>query len=226
MAAVKTIGWFMVSGGIWVILLFVSRDALAHCDSMDGPVIMEAKQALEKGDITPVLKWVKKEAEPEITQAFQKAVAVRSKGPEAKELADAYFFETLVRIHRAGEGAPYDGIKPAGTKVEPGIEAADKALETGSVVDLVKDVTNKVADGIRERFTHAVETKKHKDESVEAGREFVEAYVTFIHYVERLHQDATSNPSHHAGEVEAGRAEVGHRDEQAQAKTEHTHDHK
>jgi hypothetical protein len=226
MAAAKKAKWFPVSVGILGILLFVSQDALAHCDTMDGPVIMEAKQALEKGDITPVLKWVKEDAEPEIKAAFQKAVAVRSKGPEAKELADTYFFETLVRIHRAGEGAPYDGIKPAGTKVEPGIEAADRALETGSVDDLVKDVTNKVADGVRERFTHAVEAKKHKDESVEAGREFVEAYVTFMHYVERLHQDATTNPSHHAGEVEAVHAEAGQHDERAQAKTEHTHDHK
>ncbi len=225
MAAAKKTRWFLVSVGILGILLFTSQDALAHCDTMDGPVIKEAKQALEKGDIAPVLKWVKKEAEPEITQAFQKAAAVRTKGPEAKELADTYFFETLVRVHRAGEGAPYDGIKPAGTTMEPGIEAADKALETGSVEDLVKDVTNKVADGIRERFTHAAEAKKHKNESVEAGREYVEAYVTFMHYVERLHQDATTNPSH-GREAQAGHTEAGQHDEHAQARTEHKHEHK
>jgi len=223
MAAIGKTRSILVVVGVAGVLLFVSRNAIAHCDTMDGPVITEAKQALEKGDITPVLKWVKKEAEPEIKAAFQKAVAVRSKGPEAKELADMYFFETLVRVHRAGEGAPYDGIKPAGTTIEPGIEAADKALETGSVEDLVKDVTNKVADGIRERFTHAVEAKKHKDESVEAGREFVEAYVTFMHYVERLHEDATSNPSHHGGEAQAGHAEAGQHDEHAQGNTEHKH---
>lgn len=225
MAAAKNTGWFLVSVGILGILLFTSKDALAHCDTMDGPVITEAKQALEKGDITPVLKWVKPDAEPEIKEAFQKALAVRSKGADAKTFADTYFFETLVRIHRAGEGAPYEGIKPAGTEVEPGIEAADKALDTGSPEILVKDVTNKVADGIRERFTHAVETKKHKDESVEAGREFVEAYVTFMHYVERLHQDATTNPSH-GGEAQAGHTEAGQHDEHAQAKTEHKHEHK
>ncbi len=221
MAATNSIRGFFVSVAILAIVLFLPQDALAHCDTMDGPVITDAKQALEKGDITPVLKWVKREAEPEIKAAFQKALAVRSKGADAKELADTYFFETLVRIHRAGEGAPYEGIKPAGTKLEPGIEAADKALDSGSVEGLVKEVTNKVAEGIRERFAHSVEAKKHKDESVEAGRAFVEAYVTFIHYVERLHQNAATNPSHHRGELEAGR-----HDEHARAKTEHTHEHK
>ncbi len=136
MAATKQLKALFAGVGILGILLFASQEALAHCDTMDGPVIREARQALEKGDITPVLKWVKKEAEPEIKEAFQKALAVRDKGPEAKDLADRYFFETLVRVHRAGEGAPYDGIKPAGTKVEPGVEAADKALESGSVDSL------------------------------------------------------------------------------------------
>ena len=209
MAAAKNARYFLVLIGVAGVLLFVSRDAIAHCDTMDGPVITEAKQALEKGEITPVLKWVKNEAEPEIKAAFQKAVAVRSKGAEAKELADTYFFETLVRVHRAGEGAPYDGIKPAGTEVEPGIEAADKALATGSVDGLVNEMTDAVARGIRERFTHALEAKKHKDESVEAGREYVEAYVIFIHYVERLQADATTNPAHH-GEEGGSAAEAHH----------------
>ncbi|HOD52304.1 MAG TPA: DUF6448 family protein [Candidatus Hydrogenedentes bacterium] len=226
MGATRNIRKLVASVGILGIFLFVSQDSLAHCDTMDGPVITDAKQALEKGDITPVLKWVKPDAEPEIRGAFQKSLTVRGKGPEAKALADAYFFETLVRVHRAGEGAPYDGIKPAGTAVEPGIEAADKALESGAADDLVMELTNKVADGIRERFTHALDAKKHKDESVEAGREFVEAYVTFMHYVERLHQDATTNPAHHGGAAEAGHAEAGQHDEHAPAKTEHTHEHK
>jgi len=183
----------IVAAGI--VVLFC-KDSLAHCDTLDGPVVMTAKSALEKGDVTPVLKWVKKEHEAEIRDAFKKTLAVRAKGPEAKELADLYFFETLVRIHREGEGAPYTGLKPAGT-VEPPIAAADKALNSSSVDGLVKAVTDHVAAGIGERFNHAVETRKHADESVEAGREYVEAYVEFIHYVERLHVDAMSKAGHH-----------------------------
>lgn len=175
------------------------RAAGAHCDTMDGPVVTTAKAALEKGDVTPVLKWVQKDQETEIRAAFQKTLAVRGKGPEARELADMYFFETLVRVHRAGEGAPYTGLKPAG-EVEPGIAAADKALESGSAEALVQEVAERVAAGVRERFAHAAERKKHADESVEAGREFVEAYVEYVHYVERLYLDAARPAgAHHEG---------------------------
>ena len=170
--------------------------ANAHCDTMDGPVVMAAKKALEKGEVTPVLKWVKKEDEEIIRAAFKKTLLVRSKGPEAKELADMYFFETVVRLHRAGEGEPYTGIKPAGTELEPAIVAADKALESGSVEALMKLVTEEMTKGIRERFAHALAAQKHAEQSVEAGREFVAAYVEFMHYVERLHLDAKSNASH------------------------------
>ncbi|MHC4687312.1 MAG: DUF6448 family protein [Planctomycetota bacterium] len=95
---------------------FLVPVVFAHCDTMDGPVVKAAKIALEKGDVTPILKWV-------------------SKGPEAKELADMYFFETLVRLHRAGEGAPYTGLKPAGADLDPAVVQADKALDRGSVED-------------------------------------------------------------------------------------------
>ena len=178
--------------GFW---LFIPYLAGAHCDTLEGPVVITAKKALEEGDVTPVLKWVKKEHEGEIRGLFKKTLAVRSKGPESKELADMYFFETLVRIHRAGEGAPYTGLK-LGEAVEPIIVEADKSLEDGSADDLIKIVTEAVTKGIRKRFAHAKETKKHADESVEAGRKSVEAYVEFTHYVERLYLDAVSKTVH------------------------------
>ena len=105
-------------------------------------------------------------------------------------------FETLVRLHRVGEGAPYTGLKPAGS-VDPVVAAADKALEGGSVDNLIKMVTNEASSGISKNFTRAFEKKKHADESVEAGREFVEAYVMFVHYVERLYKDAQGSAGHH-----------------------------
>jgi len=178
---------------------FLVPVVFAHCDTMDDPVVKAARGALERGDVTPVLRWVKKEYEPEIRAAFKKTLMVRTKGPEAKEVADMYFFETLVRLHRAGEGASYTGLKPAGTDVGPAVVLADKALESGSGEDLLKLLSEAVATGIRERFTHAIERKKHAEESVEAGREFVEAYVRFVHYVERLHLDAMGQAPHHGG---------------------------
>lgn len=181
---------------------FLLPFVFAHCDTLDGPVVKTARAALDKGDVTPILKWVKKENETEIKDLFKKALTVRSKGKEAQELADMYFLETLVRLHRAGEGEPYTGLKPAGV-VEPAVVEADKALESGSVEDLVKLVTEAASKGIRERFNKVKEAKKHADRSVEAGREFVEAYVQFTHYVERLHLDSTAQAEHHHGAPKA-----------------------
>lgn len=189
----------VIAGGLLVV-----RPAAAHCDTAEGPVVAAAKLALEKGDVTPVLRWVKPEEEAEIRAAFGKALAVRGKGPEARALADQYFFENLVRIHRAGEGAPYTGILPAGTPIEPAIALADEALVSGNADKLAKAIVRHVEEGIRERFARVAAAKKHADESVAAGREFVEAYVEFTHYVERLHRDATTSAAHHAeGEAPA-----------------------
>lgn len=172
--------------------------AFAHCDTMGGPVIQDAQKALETGKVELVLKWVKPADEAVIRKAFEQTREVRKLGPKAKEMADMYFFETLVRIHRAGEGVAYTGILPAGAEVEPGIEAADKAVETGQGDALAKEVSQHIAATIRERFARVVEAKKHMNESVAAGREYVEAYVTFIHYVEKLHQLASGAGLHHA----------------------------
>ncbi len=188
------------------ILLFPDR-AYTHCDTLAGPVITDAKAALEKGDVTAVLKWVQKKDEAQITAAFNEAAAVRKLSPQAKELADRYFFETLVRIHRAGEGASYTGLKPA-AETSPLVIAADKAIESGSVENLAKEISEAVSNGIHKRFERVTEAKKHINESVEAGREYVKAYVEFVHYVEGIHVSASGEVSHHEYE-NAGEAHKG-----------------
>jgi len=187
------------------LLCLPTDQSYAHCDTLDGPVVQSARTALEKKDVTPVLKWIKREHEQEIQDVFQKTLKVREKGIEAKDLADHYFFETLVRIHRAGEGAPYTGRKP-GNAVDPAVALADKALEEGSVEKLINILNNAMAKGIRDRFQHARKTRKHADDFVAAGREFVEAYVIFTHYVEGLHADIKGKSVHHGGgsEVSSG----------------------
>jgi hypothetical protein len=179
---------------------------LAHCDTMDGPVVAAARLALEKGDVTPVLKWVRPADEKEIRDLLAKTLAVRQKGAEARDVADRFFFETLVRLHRAGEGAPYTGLLPVGAPVEPAIALTDQALASGNVEKLAKAIAAHVEEGIRQRFARAAETKKHADESVLQGREFVAAYVELTHYVERLHEDATTDAAHGAG----GKTPVAH----------------
>ena len=175
-------------------------NAFAHCDTLDGPVVATARAALNKGDVTPLLKWVRPDEEKKIQAAFQKTLAMRVKGAEVKEFAEMYFFEPLVRIHREGEGAPYTGLKP-GVAVDPAVALADKALGNGKIDKLVNVLSNAMANGIRKRFQHARETQKHADDSVAAGREFVESYVLFTHYVEGLHGLIKGGAAHH-GEAE------------------------
>ncbi|MCC6731176.1 MAG: hypothetical protein IT208_17765 [Chthonomonadales bacterium] len=133
--------------------------------------------------------------------AFKRTLVVRGKGPEAKGLADRYFHETLVRIHRAGEGAPYTGLKPAGTDPGPAVTATDRAIESGRADALMKQVTEDVIAGIRRRFARVLEAKRHAAHNVEAGRAFVEAYVDFVHYVERLHGVAAASAGPHGEEA-------------------------
>jgi len=176
----------LLSAAIVAMALLISpQAALAHCDTLDGPVVADARTALATGEITGVLKWVHGDDEGEVRSAFARSLAVRKLDPEARALADTYFFETLVRIHRAGEGAPFTGLKAAGT-IEPVVAEADKALESGSVDDLVKTIVAHTEEGIRERFAHALETRKHAKESVHAGREYVEAYVSYVHHAEEV----------------------------------------
>ena len=166
------------------------RAAAAHCDTLDGPVVKDARAALEAGDVTPVLKWVRPADEAEIREAFRQAVAVRAPGGEARALADRYFFETLVRVHRAGEGVAFTGLQPAGVAIDAGIAATDAALQSGSADALVRLVAEDVEKGLRTRYARAAARRPHAGESVAHGREYVAAYVDLMHYAERLVQAA------------------------------------
>lgn len=177
--------------------------AFGHCDGVDGPVVTLARKALDSGNVNLVLPWVRKDDEAEIRHAFEHAASVRKLAPQAKTLADHHFFETLVRVHRAGEGAPYTGLKPAGRDLGPAIPAADRALEDGSIEKVVSLLTEAISQGVRKHFNAAMSRKKFDVNDVAAGREYVEAYVPYIHYVERLWQDAAGAArGHHAEHTE------------------------
>jgi hypothetical protein len=170
-------------------LAFASGPAAAHCDTLDGPVVSAARKALDAGKVELVLVWVRADEEAELRKAFERARNVRNAGGEAKELADLYFFETLVRVHRAGEGAAYTGLKPAGT-VEPAVAAADRALQTGKLQPLGKLVVDRMEKGLHGHFNAVMAKKKYSPEDVPAGRAYSSAYVEFVHYAERLYEAA------------------------------------
>ncbi len=179
--------------------LFASP-AFAHCDSMAGPVVLDAQRALETQDVTPVLKWVTAADEDAIRRAFDMTLTVRDETDAARTVADQYFFETLVRIHRASEGEGFTGIKPADS-VEPAIAAADLALENGNVEPLADHLASAIRHGIEERFAVAYELRQTADASVEQGRAYVDAYVQFTHFAEEAGQLAEGGASHQHSEA-------------------------
>ncbi|HEU5076095.1 MAG TPA: DUF6448 family protein [Polyangiaceae bacterium] len=173
----------------------LSRPAAAHCDTTKGPVVTAARAALEAGDPNLVLHWVRPEDEPEVRSAFQHTIGVRALGPAAKELADRYFFETLVRIHRAGEGAPYTGLTD--DDPEPIIAATDRALVSGSAEQLEQQLVPAVRSGLAERFAAARSAQGFGRGDVASGRNFVAAYVTLTHWVEGVFTAAQGTSEHH-----------------------------
>ena len=182
-------------------LMFIAMPASAHCDGVDGPVVKAAQQALDSGDVSRVLIWVQPGDDAEIREAFRKTQAVRKLNATAKDFADTAFYETLVRVHRAGEGEPYTGLKPAGRDLGPALPAGDKAIATGSVAPVVKLLTENVHDGIEQRYKQVMARKSFKTDDVAAGRKYVEAYVGYIHAVEKIHQAAAVD-AHGQGHAE------------------------
>lgn len=177
---------YLVVVVVGMLLLIVVPSSSAHCDSLGGPVILDAQSALKSGDLTPTLKWIKKDDEPELRSVFAKVIALRDKGPDVREIAQQYFFETLVRLHRANEGAPYTGLKSEAVAHDPVIARADTALASGDSKDLVHATMTHVQRQLLAKYERAAVAKRKADTSVEAGREYVRAYVDFMHYVEKL----------------------------------------
>jgi hypothetical protein len=210
-------------------VLALPRAASAHCDTLDGPVVTAARAALETGKLAPVLAWVRPADEGELRAAFASARAARKTGKEARDVADRWFFETVVRVHRAGEGAPYTGLKPAGAP-EPAVAAADRAIARGDAAQLEELLVDAVRDGLRAHLAR-LQRERAPGEDVEAGRRWVAAYVPFVHWAEGVHAAAGASAEHaHGGEARehAERGEAGppvHEAAAAPAQGEHGHRH-
>jgi hypothetical protein len=188
-----------------ILALVPMREASAHCDGMDGPVVTASRKALDSADINHILIWIPKQSEPEVKDLFEKALAVRKQNnPEASGLADRLFYETVVRVHRAAEGASYTGLKSAGRDWGPAISAADKALEKGTLKDLDSLLTDAMRNGLKAHFEVVMHKQNFKKNDVEAGREYVAAYVRYIHYAEKLYTLAMTSPKghYHEGDTE------------------------
>jgi len=175
-------------------LMLAPNLAFAHCDTISGPVVADAKQALASRDVTPVLKWLKQGDEAEVRRVFDQTITVRRLSPAAEELADRFFFETVVRLHRAGEGAPYTGLRHENP--EPVIRLTDDALSSGSHEALIQALNSHVKSEVARRFEAARAAKSKAASSVEAGRQYVGAYVELTHFVERVHSALLAPEAH------------------------------
>lgn len=156
----------------------------AHCDTAEGPAVKDGHKALETGNINYALKWVPADGEAEMRDVFEKALKVRTLGAEAAELADRLFLETMVRIHRIGEGVGFTGIQPVGTQIDPVVKAADEAIAVGSDADLLPMVPQERRADLDKRFQAALAIKDFDVDDVAAARRYVAAYVSFFKYAE------------------------------------------
>jgi hypothetical protein len=171
-----------------VVFFASTSNSRAHCDTLDGPVVKAAERALAERNVNLALIWVQDHDEAEIRRVFDQTLIVRALSPAARDLADRYFFETLVRLHRAGEGAPYTGLKPAGRDPGLAITTGDKALETGELGPVLHLLSSALNRGLREHFNDTLGKRRFAPGDIAAGRAYVQAYVSYIHYVEAVHQ--------------------------------------
>lgn len=179
-------------------------DVEAHCDTADGPAVTAGRTALATGDLNHTLAWIPAAGEAELRDVFDKALRVRALGGEAAQLADRLFLETLVRLHRGGEGVGFTGIQPSGTAIDPVVAAADAAIASGSDTDLLAMVPPDRRGELDRRFRAAVALQDHDVDDVAAGRRHLAAYVRFVTYAEgeeheREHEHAHAHGDGHGG---------------------------
>ena len=169
---------------------------------MDGPVVTAAKRALEAKDVSIALAFVPKDGEDEVTRAFEAALRIRDLGSSVREVADLHFFETVVRVHRAGEGAPFTGLKPAGLDHGPVIPVAERAIESGSPERLIELLTVGVEEEVRRRFDRVMELKARANGDLDANRAYVAAMLDLQVWSHGLYQ-ATGASAHEHQHVHA-----------------------
>lgn len=169
---------------IFSMLILSTSVSFAHCDTMEGPLVLDAKKAISQNNVNIVLKWVPAANEKEIEDAFNQMMKVRVLSSDAKDLAEKYFFDTLVRIHRNGEGVSFTGVKPVGTPIDEKVKAADKSIEVGSLSPLKGKISKDDMPELTERFEKVMSLKNFDANNVKAGREYIEAYVQFFKFAE------------------------------------------
>lgn len=159
-----------------------------YIDSIDGPVVKAAEKALDMEDVKYVLPYVSSEDEEEIKDSFERTLVVRELSGEAAELADYWFFETTVRLHRREEKKTYTGLKSSGTDWGPIIPKIDMAIETENLNELLKYLLNFIREDISSRFDDLLSKKDYDLSDVEDARDYINAREEFIEYTKKFYE--------------------------------------
>ena len=167
-----------------------------HCDSLDGPVVVAARHALDVDDVDVVLPFVPVDGEDEVRAAFDLTRKARIQGPEARQVADLYFFDTVVRVHRRGEGAPHTGLKPAGLDVGPVIPLAEAAVETGDAEPLIAFLQRAVREEVQQRLADVQTLAAATGTGVPAARAYTSAMLGLVVWSHRLWRATTQRHGH------------------------------
>jgi hypothetical protein len=165
-----------------------------HCDSLDGPVVTAAGHALAVADVDAILPYVPADGEDEIRAAFARVLPLHAAGGPGADVARQWFYETVVRVHRAGEHAPYTGLKPAGLDVGPIIPLAEKAIETGDVEDVHRLLAADLHTELTRRLDQVNRLAAGRDRSVPEARAYVQAMLGFQVYANHVYQALHTDP--------------------------------
>lgn len=187
---------------IVVLLIFIvlsitsTQKVLAHCDSYDGPALIDAEKALLTNNVHLIFKWINAEMEDEIVSLFNKTYALKDGDKDVYEIVKKHFFETFIRLHREMEGASFTGLKPAGTTAHITL-MSDKALETGDFNSLLKALNNHLNKQLQEKYDKTKALYRVRDNSVEEGRAYVKAYIDYTHSLEAVHDILSRGTDRH-----------------------------
>ncbi len=179
------------------VILFTQNQTFAHCDTMDWPVIMAARKSLETKNPNYFLIWVQKKDETIILEEFNKALSQRQTNPENSENIDKKFFESLVKIHREWEWAEYTWLKPAWSITNPVVILWDKSFETKNSSELEEYFSKNITNQIKNRFQEVIEKQNYALNDIEAWREYIAEYITFLHWAEWVDEMMNKKITHH-----------------------------
>lgn len=178
--------------------VLATAPAWAHCDSETGPVAKGAQAALASGNVNAALPFVQPSAEAEVTSVFRQALAARGASEASRTVADRHFVETVVRLHRQGENAPYTGLKASGTDFGPAIVAAERALDTRSSTELGALLTASLEKSLRSRLEEVVSLQRYSavpksHDGVANARRRVRAELEFEKYADTVYRAITGS---------------------------------